>query len=1199
MKFKEIFLVLFSVQLTIFSLELRNGAYDDLVISISESVPSNDCKSIITNLQKTITHASQYLYSALDSRAYLRTVTVILPGSWSDQCAPSTVVADIGIESDVTVLPPSPIQQKIWTEQSAGCGEQGDQIYISYLSLLQQDNDMSRIFIKEFSKYRYGVFDEEGFENDPIYPICYFDDEKKSMKLSSCSDLPIKNNGICEKIVSSNQYAYNKTLILNENARSSIMFAPEAPSVSMFCDEGTHDRFAPTKHNFLCQYKSTLDVILQHKDLNKISKYSSYNINTNQPEFLTNTTPTFTFRKQILTRYVLVIENSKHMLVRESWTFLRNAIRKWALYDLPENSEVGLVIANDTSATKLLQVSPLHDITTRDLIASNIPYLPGDSVSASCLHCALQEAVNMLKTRSKNHGMASSVVLVIAPGMNMNTRISQIITEMQQLKIRVAAVNYPIIARQQSLDDLAKDTNGVAYTVFEEKHNVIESLLSTYFRLTNILYNIVETFYQGNRANLPLEIHRRELGPDSRNSITGSFVMDNHLGKPVRFAIYTHNVELPLIKDMQLISPSNVVYSTRSDSLIGVKILTIHSNITETGTWTYSIERYPGNPQPHYVQVIATPRSFKSPIIRAKFWVKNLQNGLLILYAKVKKGQWPVLSAKVEVRVTRFNLNNTFAKNFDEKIDLLDTGSGDPDIMKNDGIYSKYFNVMNLGSGTYNFEAIVTDNGNTAYSWQEYTKQKNTNKECCGSFYDIPSVQTLPSFQRYLPPVSIVINYDQVNQIPSGPIIGRIIDLRSNINMEERKVNLIWTAPDMGGRFVARYEIKYGTSIADVVDRFDTATKIWDDEPPYPLSPGSETTFSLNFANKNLLYDRPLYFAIRAFTHLTKEARPSKVSNWVRVFVPSPPPPPPPQVQTIPTIYSSNEYSSWPYAEDNYIGVNAISSRTPNDFVLNLQAILSIIGGIFFLIFSIAMYSYFCVFKKRHESEQNKSPIGDKHTNISIVSNNAQLPNSQNNLVPTSQHLLYSNQYKMDPHSVGVPMYDEDSKQRYSLVNQQEQQLIEELKQQQLFSSRDQQFLKQLQPSNGRILSPYESWTASQLLHEHERRQSPHQPQDCLTNLPPYELTNSSDVNNGIFDQLMPQLPPLPENNFYVYSSPNHSQINANSIYGMVPKHAVSQHLYVDNVHSSGGGSSPVTSSTNSSTCNDVVKRKNNNITIV
>ena len=166
--------------------------------------------------------------------------------------------------------------------------------------------------------------------------------------------------------------------------------------------------------------------------------------------------------------------------------------------------------------------------------------------------------------------------------------------------------------------------------------------------------------------------------------------MDNHLGQPVRFAIYTHNIDLPLIKVMQLISPSNVVYSTKSGIFLGAKILSIHSNISETGTWTYNIERYSGNPQPHYVQVMATPRSFKSPIIRAKFWVKSLPNGLLVLYAKVKKGEWPVLSAKVEVRVTRFNLNHTVAKHFEEKVDLLDTGSGGK--LKN--FYPQYPNTL-------------------------------------------------------------------------------------------------------------------------------------------------------------------------------------------------------------------------------------------------------------------------------------------------------------------------------------------------------------------------------------------------------------------------------------------------------------------------------------------------------------------------
>lgn len=33
------------------SLVLKNGAYDDLVIKVSETVPENDCANIIDNLQ--------------------------------------------------------------------------------------------------------------------------------------------------------------------------------------------------------------------------------------------------------------------------------------------------------------------------------------------------------------------------------------------------------------------------------------------------------------------------------------------------------------------------------------------------------------------------------------------------------------------------------------------------------------------------------------------------------------------------------------------------------------------------------------------------------------------------------------------------------------------------------------------------------------------------------------------------------------------------------------------------------------------------------------------------------------------------------------------------------------------------------------------------------------------------------------------
>lgn len=52
-----------------------------------------------------------------------------------------------------------------------------------------------RILVKEFAKYRYGVFDEQGYFNDPIYPMCFHDDQNKKVKITGCSDLNITDNG--------------------------------------------------------------------------------------------------------------------------------------------------------------------------------------------------------------------------------------------------------------------------------------------------------------------------------------------------------------------------------------------------------------------------------------------------------------------------------------------------------------------------------------------------------------------------------------------------------------------------------------------------------------------------------------------------------------------------------------------------------------------------------------------------------------------------------------------------------------------------------------------------------------------------------------------------------------------------------------------------------------------------------------------
>ena len=49
--------------------------------------------------------------------------------------------------------------------------------------------------VREWAKFRYGVFDEVGYAGDPVYPQCYRSDLSEKMQVNGCSDKPISENG--------------------------------------------------------------------------------------------------------------------------------------------------------------------------------------------------------------------------------------------------------------------------------------------------------------------------------------------------------------------------------------------------------------------------------------------------------------------------------------------------------------------------------------------------------------------------------------------------------------------------------------------------------------------------------------------------------------------------------------------------------------------------------------------------------------------------------------------------------------------------------------------------------------------------------------------------------------------------------------------------------------------------------------------
>ncbi|XP_046393825.1 calcium-activated chloride channel regulator 2-like [Ischnura elegans] len=1179
---------------------LVGGAYDGLVVAVDEGVPKEECRAVLEGLENAITDASQRLYSALGGRAWFRSVTILLPDSWTDAGAEEAMFGESGAAGGrgtevcgrpevtaawargesaatadirVTAVPHPLFGENSWTRQSGGCGAPGDFIEVTHSKVAERHGDLGALLVRDWAKYRYGVFDEAGIGGDSVFPLCYRGQDPTTSKVTGCSDLPIGTAGPCEKLTEYGHFFGNVSHLLHANATSSIMFDPTAPQVTKFCNSTTHDRYAPTKHNLMCDRRSVMDVILQHQDFaNNLEM--EFNWEGGMP---VETVPRFTYKREILTRYILVVEDTKHMLTRESWTFLRTAVRKFAFHDLPSEGsvEVGLVGATESGATRLQAISSLAGAGTRDALASCLPYNPGDSTShlspptssSACLHCGIKEALDMLEERSRAHGPAASVIVVVAAGMEDENSLPSSrslwtqVARSNSIHVPIATINYPMIGfGRQPLDPLSAATGGLSFTITEKRLSIRTSHLSAYMALSGAFVAIRNEYQRGGKNALPIEIHFREIKDDDAERgrqltaggavgsgagisvISGSFVVEDTLvdtvsmgwprhSSPVgsRFALFIHNTESPLVRKVELVSPSNHVYRTRSDALLNIRALTLQAALNESGTWTYTIEKFPGNPQPLYVQVTSTPRSKVAPVIKARAWTstKIVRPGTaepVVIYVEVTKGNWPVVSARVEVTVRMWPANDSYSSSSSigthsyreseqRRFLLLDTGSGDPDVTKGDGIYSRYFVPPSYSGSSdlilYMLDITVTDDGNTAYTWQAVQSSLQTGS-CCGSSLRPEALAPLPSFQRMLPPVTLGVMKGSSHGLGmTVPLImdpppSKVGDLRSEVLAAETRARLTWIAPgahgDMGT--VDSYEVRFSRNLATVADNFDAATP-WEKGRPFPLAPGSDTSFTLDFVGETALLDTPLFFAIRAVS--SKENSPimfGRPSNVVRVLVPSPPPPPPPPPPPV-LLHPGGHFINGTEVDPNDLVVIPQRAGLASGVGMALQVILPAAVGILLLIGVLGVYFFLVAQRRRRTAKkhQHKPSMTTPTTTYAPTSNgNGNRSGPMPTPPPAYEPRLMEDGIKSDNLVRWIGENDGSAK-RFSLGDEVPPHVTTSPDPRgarlSVICSKDGMGGGPMSPVGeggmpARTLSPYQSWTASQLLHEHERRHSPY-----------------------------------------------------------------------------------------------------------
>ncbi|XP_043556054.1 calcium-activated chloride channel regulator 3A-1-like isoform X1 [Chiloscyllium plagiosum] len=339
--------------------------------------------------------------------------------------------------------------------------------------------------------------------------------------------------------------------------------------------------------------------------------------------------------------------------------------------------------------------------------------------------------------------------------------------------------------------------------------------------------------------------------------------------------------------NMFVYDPSGKMYNSNDfkiDSTTHTARLSIPGT-AQTGHWNYGI-RNSGIEQVITISVTSRAADEKTPLVTVHVHIseKDLKDHRTI-YAQVSQGFSPVLFANVTVIIER-----PTGPPIEQQ--LCDNGLS-ADIVKNDGIYTKYFSKYS-GYGRYNFKVRVQG---------KEGKTKTAIRTGGHSFY-IPGYTENGIIQISPPKPSVNVDdleadIGDFNRVKSGGSISvtegtlnvdippcKITDLQATL--AQNKVVLEWTAPgeDYDEGAASRYEMRMSDHLLQLRDNFTAAALVnLTNLNPRPF--GSRETFTFVPENTELQNGTTLYFALCAYD---KQEQSSEMSNVAKVyvFVPSP-----------------------------------------------------------------------------------------------------------------------------------------------------------------------------------------------------------------------------------------------------------------------------------------------------------------------
>ncbi|KAK4302866.1 hypothetical protein Pmani_025091 [Petrolisthes manimaculis] len=753
--------------------------YSNLVVAVESDI--QDCFAVLQATKQILSEASTALVEASDGRLAFTKVTFLVPDTIAEECGL--------VGKDHPMFGGQP-----WTLQPQGCGVSGSLLYLPYSFLINiSPTARGKQVLHEWAKYRWGVFEEYGVAGDPVFSLAYYTvpnlttNTSPSWTPNYCSDATL--NGTFKEPCDWPDCEFE--FGAEQAAQSSLMALPTLSSVSLFCDNTTHQALAPTKHNARCAGRSVAEVLHAHPDFQRPMQNVSVDGGVDV-EYVR-------YDPGSEGSYVLLVEMSYSVsddIQEGRWTLLRSAIKQWILEDVVEGSSLGIVTFMDyfdypgtiTTESSLTVVTSANRLG----LSNALPYSTTTTSRSKYISTALSYVRDSMTSESV-------VILVTFPD-----NISSYDTEEKLVEAAGNNTVWPVLYTYNNdtvvqsdvelLQTLARETGGQVVTVpdYIYQNSTDKQSLRTQLSLVQLLRHITAA------SSLTPDAPPSQLQVSQSEANTDLATVDVFVGDNVDV---TTDLTIMLYSQSQPVSltVNNGPVSTQPTLVAGTayKILQTfqkgHNQLTI---------RFTDAPEPHVTEVLAA--AAVGVEVSVEFWASHDLSFLYLddpqdpvtLYVKVSDvGGRAVVGAEVEVEA-RSGTTSVW-------LHLRDNGGG-ADVTGNDGVYSGFWSLVSQGSGTYTLAVRVTPTTTSRIVGYTQPVVNSEGVRCCGSALN---VDPLPS-QHFNATLYFIVGEAEVRgALVLGQPPARINDLRGA--PLATNVSLNFTAPgnDLDRGYAQKYHI--------------------------------------------------------------------------------------------------------------------------------------------------------------------------------------------------------------------------------------------------------------------------------------------------------------------------------------------------------------------------------------------------------